>query len=138
MEPKFIPIVEEFAAERKEEPGVTPLAVFRELLRSSRQAGFFQRIDPVSGGAETILGVEPFETIRFRGLEARLEKASGQVSFLKGDPFSIVGERLKANFAEPDPHRTPFAGAALGYFAYDCVRLLEPVLCATPGNLQAL
>lgn len=90
---------------------------------------------------ETILGVTPFEVLRVFGRRAVVTHDRGDSFELQGDPFSIVSDRVnfysESNFSE-NQDAPFFQGGAIGYFAYDAVRALEPSLMDVEGNLSRL
>src|SRR6476660_2768257 len=43
------------------------------------------------------------------------------------DPYAAVAERLRRYRPAPVPDLPPFAGGAVGFFAYDLVRTVEPL-----------
>lgn len=137
----FIPVFEELVLKSE----IGPLEVFRALASNQRDAVFFQQnqmeADVLIPG-ETVLAIDPFETIRVSGRRAVIESENGQQSVVEGDPFSIISQRVSnfvtnrdSVFGASGPH---FRGGALGYFSYDAIRSLEPSLTYFSGNLQDL
>jgi len=51
------------------------------------------------------------------------------------DPYGAVAERLKRYRPAPVPDLPPFAGGAVGFFAYDLVRTVEPLGEPNPDPL---
>src|SRR5215203_4763338 len=51
------------------------------------------------------------------------------------DPYGAVAERLKRYEPAPVPGLPPFAGGAVGFFAYDLVRTVEPLGEPNPDPL---
>src|SRR5215203_1086809 len=51
------------------------------------------------------------------------------------DPYGAVAERLKRYEPAPVPGLPPFAGGAVGFFAYDLVRTVEPLGEPNPDQL---
>ena len=95
----FISVIEELPLK----PGLSPFRVFREMLQDSssngtsshpRRACYFERQDELLG-KETVMGTDPFESIRFAGGREFIENANESFETLKADPFQAVGERLK-------------------------------------------
>ncbi len=52
-----------------------------------------------------------------------------------GDPYALLAEELHALQAAPLPGLPPFAGGAVGMFAYDLVRTVEPLAPPNPDPL---
>lgn len=137
----FIPVFEELVLRS----GIGPLEIFRALASHKKDAAFFQQnqmeADVLIPG-ETVLAIDPFETIRVSRQRVVIENEMGQQKVEGGDPFSIISERMSAFFASRDPvlgaPGPVFRGGALGYFAYDAIRSLEPSLTYYSGNLQDL
>ena len=74
------------------------------------------------GSRYDILTADPRETLVVRGDVAELHGAGGVVRS-RTDPFALLRERLGRR-AEP-MEDVPFAGGAVGYFAYDLGRRVE-------------
>jgi anthranilate synthase component 1 len=137
---RFIPVFSELPLD----PHVRPLDIFCEWLKRRpefKSSAFFLQRSDTEGEShapkETILAFEPFETIRIRRGQARIENVDG-VTHAEGDPFAIVSQRVQEYRAVAYEDLPFFQGGALGYFAYDSVRFLEPSLTALPGNLRSL
>jgi len=52
-----------------------------------------------------------------------------------GDPYELARLELDLTHAEPSPELPPFAGGAVGMFAYDLVRTVEPLGDPNPDPL---
>jgi anthranilate synthase component 1 len=52
-----------------------------------------------------------------------------------GDPYELAQRELDLTRAEPSPDLPPFAGGAVGMFAYDLVRTVEPLGDPNPDPL---
>lgn len=81
-------------------------------------------------GRYSILGSRPFLTLRSRGREVLLTSPEGETR-LQANPFDVLAD-LMARHSMDKPTEIPFAGGAVGYFAYDLGRQLErlPALAA--------
>jgi anthranilate synthase component 1 len=136
----FIPVFEELRLD----PHAHPLDVFTKLLERFPEyatgAFYLQRSQPqgeTHTPSETILAFDPFETLRFRQGRVTIENREGRKEH-DANPFHFVSERL-AHYRSAAVKDIPsFQGGALGYFSYDSVRFLEPVLTTVPGNLRTL
>ncbi len=75
-------------------------------------------------GRYDIMAAEPVCTLETHGTLTTITRPSGAV-VSKADPFELLRQEL-ARFRIADANREwPFAGGALGYFAYDLARRLE-------------
>ena len=99
-------------------------------LRLARQAKYSFLLESVEGGETigryTFTGVMPEEVFRARGRFCTLETRTGKVE-LEGHPVDHL-RRLTARYR---PVRVaglpPLTAGAIGYFAYDMVRLIERI-----------
>jgi len=75
------------------------------------------------GGRYDILAADPYLTLTTRGMQSEIRARDGGIERSTSDPLSIIKELL----GEPIevPHGLPFAGGAIGYFAYDLGRRFE-------------
>ncbi len=88
-----------------------PWAVF---LDSGRPASSHGRYD--------IMAAEPWITLRTRGVQTEIRRAQG-AEMSPDDPFSLLRQALYPFAATTGD--LPFAGGAIGYFAYDLARRIE-------------
>ena len=79
-------------------------------------------IDP---GRYDIIAARPYITLKTFADETEIVYASGEREHSSKDPFSIVKSLLGAR--ETRLSTVPFAGGALGYFAYDLGRGIEKI-----------
>ncbi|WP_067561034.1 aminodeoxychorismate synthase component I [Halofilum ochraceum] len=86
------------------------------LLDSGAHGGARARFD--------ILAADPSVTLETRGGETRLVRRDGSIMDSPADPFALVRAELGAVEYRP-PDGLPFAGGAIGWFAYDLARRLE-------------
>jgi anthranilate synthase component I len=99
-------------------------------LRLARQAKYSFLLESVEGGETigryTFTGVMPEEVFRARGRRCTLETRGGKVE-LEGHPVEHL-RRLTARYRPvPVPGLPPLTAGAIGYFAYDMVRLIERI-----------
>jgi para-aminobenzoate synthetase component 1 len=71
------------------------------------------------GGRWDIIAARPYATLTTRGGITEIRTRSG-ISVDSGDPLEIL--RTQLGDLEPGPKDFPFAGGAIGYFAYDLAR----------------
>ena len=109
----------------------TPLSSYLKLARGPYSYLF----ESVQGGEKwgrySILGLPAKTVLKARGAKIAIEVA-GQVveEHHCEDPLAFV-ETFKARYKVPETGRFPrFHGGLVGYFAYDCVRYVEPGLRA--------
>jgi anthranilate synthase component 1 len=99
----------------------TPVSAFLKLRASApgEPAFLLESADHGRVGRYSFLGHRPYKTIRW---------SLGD----PGDPYAFAQDEIaKAAPAAPttlDPQAPPFTGGAVGMFAYDLVRTLEPTL----------
>ncbi|MBX9675401.1 MAG: aminodeoxychorismate synthase component I [Methylotenera sp.] len=121
-------------------------ALLFERIKNDRWAMLLdsgQLVNPDTGGAGSqygrydILVAEPFITVVTVGQKTTITQ-QGVETELEADPFSIVNQLLQQYPA----HKTqyPFAGGALGYFAYDLGRRIEKLesLAATAADIPEM
>jgi anthranilate synthase component 1 len=118
----LVPVYDSFTADL-----LTPVGAH---LRLAHNAKYSFLLESVEGGETlaryTFTGANPEEVFRSRGRACLLETAGKQTRF-EADPI----ERLRRLVARYKPVRVtglpPLIGGAIGYFAYDMVRLIEHI-----------
>jgi len=106
---------------------LTPVGAYFRLARHGRYSFLLESVE----GGETIgrytfAGVMPEEVFRARGRSCSLETRSGKTQF-DGHPVEQL-RRLTARYRPVRvPGLPPLAAGAIGYFAYDMVRLIERI-----------
>ncbi len=76
-------------------------------------------------GRYDVLAARPYITLKTFADETEIVYANGKSEHSSEDPFSIVKSLLGKN--ETKLSTVPFAGGALGYFAYDLGRRIEKI-----------
>jgi anthranilate synthase component I len=118
----LVPVYETFTADL-----LTPVGAHLRLAHNSKYSFLLESVE----GGETLArytftGANPEEVFRSRGWACSLETARTQTRF-EGDPIDHL-RRLAARYK---PVRVaglpPLIGGAIGYFAYDMVRLMERI-----------
>ena len=118
----LVPVYDSFTADL-----LTPVGAH---LRLAHKAKYSFLLESVEGGEilarYTFTGANPEEVFRSRGRACSLESARKRTNF-EADPI----ERLRKLVARYKPVRVaglpPLIGGAIGYFAYDMVRLMERI-----------
>jgi anthranilate synthase component 1 len=118
----LVPVYETFIADM-----LTPVGAH---LRLAHNAKYSFLLESVEGGETiaryTFAGAHPEEVFRARGRQCSLE-TRGRITKFQADPI----ERLRSLSARYHPVRIPglppLIGGAIGYFAYDMVRLVERI-----------
>lgn len=99
-----------------------------DLLEASRGRRGVALLASAGGGASlsrfSLLVADPYLTLRWRDGRAELSGPDGQEAIDCRDPFELLAGRLGGP-ACPAPPPWPFAGGAVGHFAYDAARALE-------------
>jgi len=118
----LVPVYETFTADL-----LTPVGAH---LRLARDAKYSFLLESVEGGENiaryTFTGANPQEVFRVRGRKCTLE-TGGQRKEFDTDPISEL-RRLTARYHPVRvPGLPPLIGGAIGYFAYDMVRLIERI-----------
>ena len=106
----------------------TPVAAFLKL-RDGGPAFLLESAEHGRLGRYSMIGVRPQAIVRGRDDELVHTAADGVVTILDAeDPFAAVQDVVEAVGMLPAAGPAlPFAGGAVGYFAYDLVRRVEPI-----------
>jgi len=102
----------------------TPVSAFL-ALRGEGPSFLLESAEQGRVGRYSFIGFRPREVVRWSLGDA-------------GDPYALVAEalgRFRQAPAPPDAAALPFAGGAVGMFAYDLVRTVEPLGAANPDPL---
>src|SRR5947209_13299964 len=92
---------------------LTPVAAFLKL-RDEGPAFLLESAEQGRVGRYSFIGVRPRQVLRW---------SLGD----PGDPYVLAAAELAQFRAAPVPDLPPFAGGAVGVFAYDLVRTVEPL-----------
>ncbi|HTV60125.1 MAG TPA: anthranilate synthase component I [Verrucomicrobiae bacterium] len=121
-EGNLVPVYDTFTADL-----LTPVGAH---LRLARKAKYSFLLESVEGGETiaryTFAGSNPDEVFRARGRRCVLESGGKRTEF-ESDPIEEL-RRLTGRYRPvPVPGLPPLTAGAIGYFAYDMVRLLERI-----------
>src|SRR5437588_4379132 len=91
----------------------TPVSAFLKL-RGSEPSFLLESVDQGRVGRFSFIGFRPRKVLRWSLGDS-------------GDPYALAAAELKPLRPAPLPELPPFAGGAVGMFAYDLVRTVEPL-----------
>ena len=118
----LVPVYETYTADL-----LTPVGAY---LRIARAAKYSFLLESVEGGETigryTFTGVNPEEVFRARGRRCTLETGSKKKHF-DGNPVEELRRLTKRYRSVRVPGLPPLIAGAIGYFAYDMVRLVERI-----------
>ncbi len=118
----LVPVCDTFRADL-----LTPVGAYLRLASNSRYACL---LESVEGGEKiaryTFVGANPAEVFRYSGGACVLE-ADGRVQREQANPIEFLRRLLRRYRPVRLPNLPPLVGGAIGYFAYDMVRLVERV-----------
>ncbi len=121
-----VPVVRELTADT-----VTPYGMLLRLFRWGKHPFL---LESVEGGERvarwSFAGANPRRLVTLRGNEVAVDGRK-----LGGDPVPLLRELLSGPGRAQLPGLPPFAGGAVGYLAYDMVRLLERLPDRLPDPL---
>jgi anthranilate synthase component 1 len=118
------------------------IAIFGKLhahFASDRSIAFFRTSDSVGETfipTLSILGIQPSLLLQRKNGEVKLERivegsSKSKTEIRQGNPFAVLSEMIIDQKVPVLPEHSFFQGGALGYFGYDAVKYLEPVLQKT-------
>ncbi len=106
---------------------LTPVSAY---LRLAARATHSFLLESVEGGERlaryTFLGCDPVEVFRYAG-GVSITQRGAQIELRRGDPIAALRERMARFKPVRIPGLPPLVGGAIGYFAYDMVRLAEDI-----------
>jgi anthranilate synthase component 1 len=106
---------------------LTPVMVFRRMRRPGAEAFLLESVEGGESVARyTFLGVEPSARLVVRGGRTTLERG-GRVESVDGPPLEILESLVRREDFVPDSELPPLSRGAVGYLAYDAVRLFEAI-----------
>jgi anthranilate synthase component 1 len=118
----LVPVYDTFTADL-----LTPVGAH---LRLARNANYSFLLESVEGGETiaryTFAGANPQEVFRARGRDCTLESAGRRAQFVD-DPIEQLRQLTARYHPVRVPGLPPLIAGAIGYFAYDMVRLVERI-----------
>jgi anthranilate synthase component 1 len=99
----------------------TPVSAFLKL-REDGPAFLLESADQGRVGRYSFIGLRPRKVVRWSLGDA-------------GDPYALLAQELSRFRPAPVPGLPPFAGGAVGVFAYDLVRTVEPLSEPNPDPI---
>lgn len=117
----------------------TPVSAF---LKLRQPAGCFLLESAEQGlrlGRYSFLGIKAWESVRLTGSTVTVRRGGVDVEYdlahHGGDPFAFMARHLGRYHFPSLEGLPPFAGGAVGYFGYDCIRHVERLPQAPPDDL---
>jgi anthranilate synthase component I len=92
----------------------TPVSAYLKLRDPTHPSFLLESAEQGRVGRYSFIGFRPRKTLRWRLGD-------------EGDPYALASDELRRFRAAPLPGLAPFAGGAVGMFAYDLVRTVEPL-----------
>jgi len=118
----LVPVYENFTADL-----LTPVGAY---LRIAQKAKYSFLLESVEGGETiaryTFAGANPAEVFRSRGRSCTLERGGKKIHF-DDDPVERLRQLTRRFRPVRVPGLPPLIAGAIGYFAYDMVRLIERI-----------
>jgi anthranilate synthase component 1 len=115
---------------------LTPVSAYLKLARDAR---FSFLLESVEGGEQiaryTFLGCDPVEVFRSRGRACSVEGAS-TLRWNDVHPFEFLRHRIARYKPVRVPGLPPLVAGAIGYVAYDAVRLIEDIPATNRDDLH--
>ncbi len=122
QEGNLVPVYDTFTADT-----LTPVSAYQRLARDARYACL---LESVEGGEKiaryTFVGANPVEVFRYVNGACMLESES-RVSWVQSNPLDYLRNRVERYHPVRVPGLPPLVAGAIGYFAYDMVRLVERI-----------
>ena len=106
---------------------LTPVMLFQRLRAPNREAFLLESVEGGESVARyTFLGAEPSGRVTVRDGLTSVERG-GRIDSPAGAPLEILERLVRPGPFVSDPELPPLAAGAVGYLAYDAVRLFEAI-----------
>ena len=103
----------------------TPVSAFLRIAAEEPEAFLLESVEGGKHvGRYTFIGIEPYKKMIARGHHITVEEGRRKRSFT-GDIFAELKRELSGHTPARLPELPPFTAGAVGFFAYDAVRLIE-------------
>jgi anthranilate synthase component I len=118
----LVPVYETFTADL-----LTPVGAYLRLARRARYAFLLESVEGGENIARyTFVGANPAEVFRSRGRACTVEAGGNHYEFQE-DPVARLRQLTRRYRPVRVPGLPPLVAGAIGYFAYDMVRLIESI-----------
>ncbi|MEP6994026.1 MAG: chorismate-binding protein, partial [Acidobacteriota bacterium] len=106
---------------------LTPVMLFQRMRAPGAESFLLESVEGGEAVARyTFLGSGPSARLTVRGGETLLERG-GHREVCEGAPLAILDRLVRRSEFVPDPDLPPLSRGAVGYLAYDAVRLFEAI-----------
>lgn len=103
----------------------TPVSAFLRIAAEEPEAFLLESVEGGEHvGRYTFIGIEPYKKMVARGHTITIDEGKRRRSFT-GDIFAELKRELDGHTPARLPELPPFTAGAVGFFAYDAVRLIE-------------
>ena len=103
----------------------TPVSAFLRIASDAPEAFLLESVEGGEHvGRYTFIGIAPYRKLVARGRTITVENGKRRRTF-QGDVFEELKRELGGHTAARIPGLPPFTAGAVGFFAYDVVRLIE-------------
>ena len=103
----------------------TPVSAFLRIADAEPEAFLLESVEGGEHvGRYTFIGIEPYKKMVARGHTITVEQGKKRRTFT-GDIFAELKQELSGHTPARLPQLPPFTAGAVGFFAYDAVRLIE-------------
>lgn len=103
----------------------TPVSAFLRIANDEPEAFLLESVEGGEHvGRHTFIGIEPYKKVVARGREITVHEER-KTRTLTGDIFDELKQELSGHTPARLPELPPFTAGAVGFFAYDAVRLIE-------------
>ncbi len=114
----------------------TPVTAFLRLAADEPECFLLESVENGEKiGRYTFIGVRPFRKITARGKTLTVTEG-GTTETKEGDVFAVLKSSLSGHRPAQLPGLPPFTAGAVGFFAYDAVRMIEQLPATAPDELH--
>jgi anthranilate synthase component I len=103
----------------------TPVSAFLRAAWRERECFLLESVENGEQvGRYTFIGIHPYKRIVARGRNIVITEGK-RTTHIEGDAFAVLRDALGGHKPARIPGLPPFSAGAVGFFAYDAVRLIE-------------